>query len=433
MKRNQIYMSVCRLAVFGLALALLAGCGKSSDTGDITAPSLTITSISDGAITTTRTHTLEGTVETGSVVEVLVGNEKLDDSQVTVDDSQTDSTKWSATVSTLLAGSNLITVTASDPTGNQRVLQFYLTYDPLTIESYTTPIADGTAGEIIAGLFDPDPDPLGTGDQIVPQIQIGSASAVPVNVTSGSDIWSYPLSGLADSSSTLVTVTFAHPNTTIGTVTKTVTIAVNSSAPSVTFEEQLPWVTSDGPGMFQVTIPSLRLINGTVDPSVTAVTVTPTPTATPVVDSTTGKWSATLARLVSGKNTVTASATANNVTTVVHNLLRYDVETSPLLRQLTPALGATDVAVGTDSSPTTVTAEFANVMNATTITATTFTLNDGNTSTVTYDAATRIATLTPGAPLTAATTYTATLTTAIQDANGNALAAPLSWSFTTAP
>lgn len=63
-----------------------------------------------------------------------------------------------------------------------------------------------------------------------------------------------------------------------------------------------------------------------------------------------------------------------------------------------------------------------------------FTLQDGATyitSTVTYDAATRSAVLTPSAPLTPGRTYKVALTSRIKDASGNMLAYK-SWTFTTA-
>ena len=71
------------------------------------------------------------------------------------------------------------------------------------------------------------------------------------------------------------------------------------------------------------------------------------------------------------------------------------------------------------------------------VSGTTFTLKTGSTAVaapVTYDAATRTATLDPAADLAANTQYTATLTggaSGIQDAAGNALAT-VSWTFTTA-
>src|SRR5262249_1459310 len=52
------------------------------------------------------------------------------------------------------------------------------------------------------------------------------------------------------------------------------------------------------------------------------------------------------------------------------------------------------------------------------------------TATVAYDAATRTATLTPSAALTVGVTYTAAIATTVKSADGTALAAPFTWSFT---
>ncbi|NVN91571.1 MAG: Ig-like domain-containing protein [Desulfuromonadales bacterium] len=93
-----------------------------------------------------------------------------------------------------------------------------------------------------------------------------------------------------------------------------------------------------------------------------------------------------------------------------------------------PAGTATGVAV---TEP--VTAVFSGLMNPVTITPATFTLSDGVNAisgTVSYDGATRTATFTPGAPLVPGA-YTATLTTAVKDLAGNALAQNRVWSFTT--
>jgi hypothetical protein len=82
-----------------------------------------------------------------------------------------------------------------------------------------------------------------------------------------------------------------------------------------------------------------------------------------------------------------------------------------------------------------VTATFGTV-DPTTITSSSFTLTSsggtGVSATVSYDSATSTARLTPSAALTAGATYTATLSTAVKSDDGTPLAAPISWSFTTA-
>jgi hypothetical protein len=111
-------------------------------------------------------------------------------------------------------------------------------------------------------------------------------------------------------------------------------------------------------------------------------------------------------------------------------------QTAPTVTLRTPANGATDVGLGTI-----VTAQFSEAMDDTTINNTTFTLTSGGApvaASVTYNAGSQTATLTPDAPLTADTTYAAIVkgetdpSGGVKDLAGNALAADDSWSFTTA-
>jgi hypothetical protein len=83
-----------------------------------------------------------------------------------------------------------------------------------------------------------------------------------------------------------------------------------------------------------------------------------------------------------------------------------------------------------------LTATFTEAMNPSTLTAAgTFTLRATNGAnvpgTVTIDATNKIATFTPTAALTTATSYTAIVTTAAKNAAGIAMANPVVWSFTT--
>ena len=102
--------------------------------------------------------------------------------------------------------------------------------------------------------------------------------------------------------------------------------------------------------------------------------------------------------------------------------------TAPTVTGRSPAVDATDIAIGTN-----VTATFSE--DVTGVSGTTFTLEGpGATAvaaTVSYNASTRVATLDPSASLAAGTTYTARLTSGITDLATNPLA-PVSWSFTTA-
>ncbi|MCW2986674.1 MAG: hypothetical protein JWR63_4244 [Conexibacter sp.] len=105
--------------------------------------------------------------------------------------------------------------------------------------------------------------------------------------------------------------------------------------------------------------------------------------------------------------------------------------TPPAVISTTPDPGAGSVAINT-----TVKATFDRDMTASTITSSSFTLSPQVGSpvaaTVTYDAASATATLTPATALDPSRQYTATLTTAVQGGDGTALAAAKTWSFTTA-
>jgi hypothetical protein len=110
----------------------------------------------------------------------------------------------------------------------------------------------------------------------------------------------------------------------------------------------------------------------------------------------------------------------------------------PSVTTTSPADNATGVARGADLKAT-----FSEPMQASTVTASTFKLTkQGATSsvsaTVTYDPATKTATLNPDKTLTAGATYTATVTTQAKDLAGNGLDQdpnlannqPKSWKFT---
>ena len=99
-----------------------------------------------------------------------------------------------------------------------------------------------------------------------------------------------------------------------------------------------------------------------------------------------------------------------------------------------PADGATGVSPGSAESPqVAVNATFNNALNPATITGSTFTLKDANNVVVpsSVNATAKTATLVTSSGLQPSSTYTATLTTGVQDANGNFLSANYTWSFTT--
>jgi hypothetical protein len=109
--------------------------------------------------------------------------------------------------------------------------------------------------------------------------------------------------------------------------------------------------------------------------------------------------------------------------------------TAPTVTSVSPMAGATNVAATTN-----VSGVFSEGVQSGTVTTSTFTLTPQGSTTpvgaaVTYDAASRTATLNPTNDLAANTQYTATIkggANGVKDAAGNALAADRTWTFTTA-
>ena len=161
--------------------------------------------------------------------------------------------------------------------------------------------------------------------------------------------------------------------------------------------------------------------------------------ASVTIDQDIGAVAASGTRAVSPPTTTTytlsaanASATTTATTTVTVNAAADT--TPPTVVSTTPAAGASAVA-----TTTSVAAAFSEAMNAATITGTTVALRGPGgiavAAAVSYNAAARTATLKPSQPLSAATTYTATIaggSGGVADLSGNNLAGSIVWSFTTA-
>jgi hypothetical protein len=99
----------------------------------------------------------------------------------------------------------------------------------------------------------------------------------------------------------------------------------------------------------------------------------------------------------------------------------------PTVVSTSPVAGASNVPVSS-----TVTAQFSETMNASSITASTFTLSaNGSAIAGTVSVSGTTATFTPSAPLAAGILHTATVTTGVRDLGGAGLAANRSWTFTT--
>ena len=128
--------------------------------------------------------------------------------------------------------------------------------------------------------------------------------------------------------------------------------------------------------------------------------------------------------------TLEGRALAQTAVTLIGNTITQPatvVITPPTVTSTDPADAATGVALNKH-----IAATFSTAMNASTISASTFTLMQGTTSVsgvVSYTGT--IATFAPASDLLPSTIYTATITTGAQDLAGTALANNYVWSFTT--
>jgi hypothetical protein len=109
--------------------------------------------------------------------------------------------------------------------------------------------------------------------------------------------------------------------------------------------------------------------------------------------------------------------------------------TPPIVQSTTPAPNATNVNIAA-----TVTATFNEAMSASSIGPSSFELRDSGSNVVaaiiTYDAATRTASLQPSATLAYSSTYSARVrggVTGVEDVAGNSLTSGFVWTFTTSP
>jgi hypothetical protein len=131
---------------------------------------------------------------------------------------------------------------------------------------------------------------------------------------------------------------------------------------------------------------------------------------------------------------VKAKVAAGNTDASPANRTWTIATTAPTIEAVAPADGANDVAIDNN-----VTATFSEAMDDSTLDGTTFELTEPGSTTpvetaVTYDAASKKATLDPSADLKAATTYTATVkggATGAKDLAGNVVADDKVWSFKT--
>lgn len=252
----------------------------------------------------------------------------------------------------------------------------------------------------------------------------GPSTAFPASTFQSSNYW-------VD----VVFETAVPVDTTAPTVTATSPASgatgVSRSAPmTATFSEAIDPLTVSA-GTFELRDPGNALVAATVTYNTTTRVATLTP-------------SAALAALTTFTATVKGGATDPRVKDLAGNALAANQTwsfttvagdtTPPTVTATSPAAGAVGV-----SATANVTATFSEVMNATTISTSSFELRDAAnaivSAVVTYNTTTRVATLNPTSSLVGGTLYTATVRGGatdprVMDAAGNALAADRVWTFT---
>jgi hypothetical protein len=195
------------------------------------------------------------------------------------------------------------------------------------------------------------------------------------------------------------------------------TLVSTTTKATVTFSEAM------NPATISTTTLSIKQgstpVAGSVAYSGTTATFTPSSALSPGTVYT--------GTVTTGVTDVAGNALAANYTWSFTTATIADV-TPPTIVSVIPSINAVSVAVNGK-----VTATFSEGMDATTISALTFTLKQGSAAvagSVTYSGAT--ATFTPSGSLTGGTVYTATITIGAKDLSGNPLASSYIWSFTTA-
>jgi methionine-rich copper-binding protein CopC len=221
--------------------------------------------------------------------------------------------------------------------------------------------------------------------------------------------------------------TAAPPDTTAPTIISRspadlATGVAVSVTPSVTFSEPMDQSTINATNIKLIETVSGTAVAGTVgyDPATNTATFTP---SSPLRNNIRYSFIVTTGVKDVAGNALAAQSTST-FTTIPDTI-------APTVTATSPANNATGVAVTSQ-----VTVTFSEAMDASTITTATVKLNVSGgapvAGTVTYDAATHIATFHPTASLLPNTNYTGTVTTGAKDAAGNSLATTFTFVFKTA-
>ena len=212
------------------------------------------------------------------------------------------------------------------------------------------------------------------------------------------------------------------PDTTPPTVTST---TPTDGAPSVDVDATIRATFSEAVLPSSVTTATMTLTGGS-GPVAANVTLSGT-TASLRPDAPLAFATVYTATVTTGVEDLSGNHLASNLVWTFTTQPAPDA-TPPTVGAVTPLSGATGVATGSN-----VTATFSEPVSSATVSATTFTLEGPGGAAVaggvTLEGQT--ATFDPSSPLAIETTYTARVTTGVEDLAGNSLASDFTWSFTT--
>ena len=301
---------------------------------------------------------------------------------------------------------------------------------PATIDTTTFTLAETTSGTAVTGTV--TYVPAGSVATFTPTASLAPTTEYTATITTGAK--NLAGTGLA-SNYVWPFTTAALPIVVPPTVVSTIPLDLATDVPlnqvvSATFSKAMNPATISS-ATFTLTAPGTPpvAVPGLVAYAAVGNTLTFTPTAN-LAPST--LFTATI---TTGAQDLTGTPLASNYV--------WTFTTGTAVSTTPPEIVSTvpkNLATGVPLSQA-VSATFTEAMNPLTITSSTFLLYEGTSAsgtpipaTITYDAVDFIATLTPTAPLTASTSYTATVTIGATDLAGNPLGttgAPNPWTFTT--
>jgi hypothetical protein len=317
------------------------------------------------------------------------------------------------------------TVIATNPANNATgvppnsavTITFSETMDASTITSANITIRPTASGTALTSTV--SYDPASRVATLTPSAPL--SQNVSYTVTVGTGVKDAQGNAIAQTTFSFTAGDITAPSVTAVTPTENATgVAVNTTV-TATFSEPMD------PATINTTTFTLRPtsggtnLTGTVTYNAGTNTATFTPSA-PLASGTQYTATVTTGARDAAGNPMTAAKTWTFTTADV---------VAPTVTSVVPASGATGVALNT-----TVRVTFSEPMLVSTINSTNITLRPTSsatpiTATVTYEAGTNTAVLTPSAPLSPSTNYTVTVTTGVRDASNNALASQFTSTFTT--